>query len=217
MIIKPVVDNKRFPYLLVDDFYTPDEYNLIFEELESFQDIFEYDDSPELQRVLTNSDTDIDFKNNLNGLSNKTRLFLDRTYKNRREESAILSTYIDKIYTDEIIDAYKQTTPASASFLHTNSDYTQISYYEDGDTYVEHFDSVLHTCLIYMHKEPKRFTGGNLIFTESNQIINFKNNRLVIFPSYYMHAVNEVSMNEIYKNKGLGRYCITHFFSITAI
>jgi hypothetical protein len=200
MIINPVIYNKRYPYLIVDNFYNEDEYNSVFNELESFQDILENDDSPELQKEL-------------NGVINKTRIYLDKTYLNRREQSVILSIDVDKICTDKIMEAYDETTPASVTFRCTNSDWTQVSYYEGGDTYLRHYDSVMHTCLIYINKEPKRFTGGNLKFTKSNQVVEFKNNRLVIFPSYYIHEVDEVIMDEKDLNKGLGRYCITHFFS----
>ena len=71
----------------------------------------------------------------------------------------------------------------------------------------------MHTALIWFYKEPKRFTGGVLTFTQSKKTVECKHNRMVLFPSYYLHAVDEVTMEYKYRGKGLGRYCLTHFYN----
>ena len=71
----------------------------------------------------------------------------------------------------------------------------------------------MHTALVWFYKEPKRFTGGDLTFTQSQQTVECKHNRMILFPSYYLHAVDEVSMEYKYRGKGLGRYCLTHFYN----
>jgi hypothetical protein len=39
-----------------------------------------------------------------------------------------------------------------------------------------------------------------------------KNNRMIMFPSYYTHSVSPVKMDGE-KNQGLGRHTITHFYN----
>lgn len=202
MRIKPVIDNEVFPYLIVDDLYNLDEQELIWNELDKHQDDLEVDIKAE----------DL-LKNRKENVGNPTRLYMDELYKDKRNESAILSMYTDKVFSDEIIQAYSETTPAWVTYPTTNHDWTQISYHEKNDTYRKHFDSVMHTCVVWFYREPKRFIGGDLRFPQSNKVVEFKHNRMVLFPGYYLHEVDEVKMEKKDMKKGLGRYCITHFFS----
>ena len=84
-----------------------------------------------------------------------------------------------------------------------------LSYYEDGDYFKPHEDNCKLTVLNWMYKEPKRFTGGNLVFPDYNKTIELESNKVIIFPSKITHAVNTTSMDEKYK--GMGRWCITYF------
>ena len=84
-----------------------------------------------------------------------------------------------------------------------------LSYYEDGDYFKPHEDKCKITILNWMYKEPKRFEGGELVFTDYNKTIELESNKAIIFPGKIKHAVNTTSMNE--KFKGMGRWCITHF------
>ena len=47
--------------------------------------------------------------------------------------------------------------------------------------------------------------------TRHGKLLN--NNRMVIFPGFIQHQVTEVVMEEKYKNKGLGRWCMTQFLA----
>ena len=84
-----------------------------------------------------------------------------------------------------------------------------LSYYEDGDYFKPHEDKCKITILNWMYKEPKRFEGGELVFTDYNKTIQLESNKAIIFPGKIKHEVNTTSMNE--KFKGMGRWCITHF------
>ena len=84
-----------------------------------------------------------------------------------------------------------------------------LSYYEDGDYFKPHEDNCKLTVLNWMYKEPKRFTGGDLVFPDYNKTIAIESNKVIIFPSKITHAVNTTSMDK--KFKGMGRWCITHF------
>ena len=106
---------------------------------------------------------------------------------------------------------YKAMPNHANSFQLTNKDTTLLSYYEGGDYYHEHIDLFNFTCLIWFHKQPKKYTGGDFYLPGPNKIIESKHNRLLIIPSYYKHGVTELKMNNKLKI-GSGRYTITHFY-----
>ena len=197
-------EGKVFPYLIVDNLYSKNEQKLIWEELIFHKDNFKLDHKAGGEGVARDKDG--------KPLANATRLYLDDTYRNNRQDSNILNFY-KKIISPEVKEAYRYTTPSWRLFEITNHDRSQVSYYENEGDYKEHFDKYMHTCLIWFYKEPKRFTGGDLTFTQSKKIVECKHNRMILFPSYYLHAVDEVSMEYKYRDKGLGRYCLTHFYN----
>ena len=90
---------------------------------------------------------------------------------------------------------------------------TLISYYEDTDYYKSHRDDVLITALSYFFVEPKKFKGGEIIFTDFNLRFEVTNNTTIVFPSHIMHEVSEISLDEKDKGKGLGRFCMNQFVS----
>ena len=195
---------KVFPYLIVDNLYSKKEQKLIWEELIFHKDNFKIDDKTGGAGVAKDE--------NGKPLANATRLYLDETYIDNRQDSNILNLYT-KIISPEVREAYRQTTPSWVTFEITNQDNSQVSYYENEGDYKEHFDKYMHTALIWFYKEPRRFKGGDLTFTQSTRTVECKHNRMVLFPSYYLHAVDEVSMEHKYRSKGLGRYCLTHFYN----
>ena len=190
--------------MIVDNFYTLDEQHLIWQELETLRDIFTLDKKLDGYGVAKDS--------NNTPLTSLKRIYLDDTYLNKRQDSKILSLY-HKIISQEVLENYRNTTPSWRQFEITNNDCSLVSYYDDSDDYKEHFDSFMHTAFVWFYKTPKRFEGGNLIFSESNAIVECEHNRMVIFPSYYLHKVDKIKMKKKYRNKGLGRYCITHFYN----
>ena len=132
-------ENCRYPFLLIDNWYTPDELKDIYIELDFFQ-----------------------------------------SQKN-------------KLRAAETVVAKNERTGESLS---------------ESDRY--YVDTFQWTCLIWIFKEPKAFEGGDLKLKEPEVEIKVKNNRMVFFPSCYIHEVTPLKMIE--KKPGYGRYCITHFY-----
>lgn len=185
--------------LVIDNFYSPKEQKDIWEELDYHLDSFYLDKKGCAQ------DGDIP-------LANLSRIYLDEIYRNNRADSNILTHY-SKILSKRNLEKYAEITPSGRTLEVTNIDWSQVSYYEDGNNYAEHFDQFMHSCLIWFFREPKKFTGGNLTFTETGEVVTCKHNRMLLFPSYLMHKVDTVNMVEKDLGQGLGRYCLTHFFS----
>jgi Rps23 Pro-64 3,4-dihydroxylase Tpa1-like proline 4-hydroxylase len=146
-------------------------------------------------------------------LKKNSALFLDGMYA-RREFSNIL-TLNRKLFLPEVSFNF-QSMDNCFKYIHlTNGDSTLISYYEEKDFYKAHTDTSLLTYLYWCHKEPKKFEGGDLILSELDEGITYKNNRLVVFPSWRLHEVTPIKMiEEVEPYSGYGRYCITNFVYI---
>jgi|LakMenE01Jun11ns_1017448.scaffolds.fasta_scaffold9731865_2 Rps23 Pro-64 3,4-dihydroxylase Tpa1-like proline 4-hydroxylase len=199
------VTSESNDFLVIDDFYTEDEQINIWKEL----DFLTYDRKlmpPEETGTAHDQTTGEALKKN-------SALFLDRLYA-RRELSNILNIN-RKLFSQEIIDEFNGMDNCFKYIHHTNYDATLISYYEEKDYYKAHTDSSILTYLYWCHKEPKKFEGGDLILPELDEGITYKNNRLVIFPSWRLHEVTPIKMiEEVEPYSGYGRYCITNFVYI---
>ncbi len=205
MIIRPCVDDKVFPFLMIDNFYNEEELELIWEDLTSIGT---------LGSLLVKAKGHEGVATDEDGTpkADLRRCGLDELYEGNREKSNIFKVY-EKITSSKVVDAYKETTAAYRTFTSTNNDATIVNYYDHGDYYKEHNDVFIHSCLIFFYIQPKKFTGGDLVFTDSGATVECLHNRMILFPSYYLHKVTEIEMNEEDRNKGLGRYSFAHFYT----
>ena len=196
---------EKYPFLVVDDWFSEKELSAVWSELNF------YLHQPEIQRA-ENTLTAADNKGN--ALSKSYRFYIGNYYKLSRVSH--LLRYEDKFETNsELIKHVAEIKPYGRSFLSTNCKNTLVSYYEENDKYESHHDISQWTCLVWMVKEPIAFTGGDFYFTEINQGIKIKNNRAIFFPSCYLHGVTPVIFKDKDNlNKGLGRFTITTFFDI---
>ena len=193
-----ITDNK---WLVFDDWYNEEELKAVWKEIDF------YSQTQELQRANKNlTVTGVDKKGEAQ--ANCYRIYLNSFYT-KRELSPILKS-ISK-FVNPYMHKKIKTIRMGRQFPETNRDTSFISYYEDADNFKPHFDVFQFTALIWLYKEPRDFEGGDLILHDfENKKIELKNNRLVFFPSYYLHSVEKIIMKT--KEKFKGRYCISHFF-----
>ena len=207
MKIQPFIENPAFPYILIDEFYDKKEEELIWQELEFYSGKY------------TNTNQDTSGNRGIHPETGKSinpsnRIYLDQVYnQNSRHFSNILSVY-GKILGEDIMKVVSDNMPTAPILQATNSDLSQISYYDSGDFYGNHADRYGYTVLVWFFKEPKRFNGGDFMLLGPNKLTECKHNRLVMIHSYYMQSVTPITMEEKYRNKGLGRYTLTHFYFI---
>jgi hypothetical protein len=195
-----------FPYIVADNWYAPPEEEHIWKELNFYSarpQNFERSDAKG-GLVATNPD------GSPRGFS--SRIYLARIFQQQMRNYSHIHYYNFKQVTEQFKNFVDKTMPHGRLYGATNLDSTFVSYYEDGDKYDPHFDSSMFTLLIWFYKEPKKFKGGDLILPESNSLIKCKHNRLIMFPSYYLHQVTPIKMNKKNLHQGLGRYTITTFY-----
>lgn len=185
-----------FHYIYVEDFYSEGELELIWEELKFLSRPGKLQ-SPE----VTGSAHDEQGK----PLKRNAGLWLDQVYSGGRHISNILSVN-RKLFSSGVLDS-------SESWFFNDKviykDYTQISYYQDGDGYGTHKDKASITALTWFFREPREFEGGDLIFPNHGVTIPVRNNCTIIFPSQMPHEVSTVVAPNL--NFGGGRYCMSQF------
>lgn len=190
------INQHPFPYIHVKNFYTEEELNLIWIELNFFQS------NPEtFKSENTNGAKDKDGK-----LLKKNRgIFLDEMYNDRFRSVSNILNCNRKLFNILNVDNWFFKN------IDVDKDTTLLSYYENSDYYYPHKDNTVATACTWFFKEPKKFKGGDFCFPEYNIEIPVENNSLVIFPGHMIHAVTKIEMEE--GNSGYGRYCMSQFLN----
>ena len=201
--VKVVKDNPTFPFLVIDNWYTPNEEKAVWKELDFFS-VTPKDQIKRAENTIVARDPDGI------SLSKAYRYYIEDYYKNRQVSPIINCTYKQKTF--EFHNIIKECMPYARNFSSSNGDSTLISYYEENDYYDAHHDVFQWTCLIWMVREPRLFDGGDFKLTEPDIEVKLKNNRMVMFPCCYLHSVSPVKFHTQPKEIGYGRYTITHFY-----
>lgn len=198
--MKITPDHVPFPHIIVDDFLPLNIVDNILNELESLQ-------------YTTPDKTGSAQDPEGNYLKNNKGVFLDEIYKDNRHKSIILTEYHKALYDPYILAAAKTFNLLFKYYTLTNFDTTLVSYYENSNYYKEHTDDSLFTALYYVHKQPRKYYGGEIVFNYRGVEYSpaTDNNRLIIFPAIVKHRVEPVSIDPEYANNGYGRYCISTF------
>jgi len=201
--VKIINDNPVFPFLVIDNWYTPNEEKAVWKELDFFS-ATPKENTDRAENTIVAKYPDGTPK------SHAYRYYLEGFYE-KRELSPILNCMY-KQRTPEFHNIIDKILPYSRMFLGSNKDSSLISYYEEKDHYESHHDAFQWTCLIWMVREPRLFDGGDFKLDESDIEVKLKNNRMVMFPCCYLHSVSPVKFHTQPKEVGYGRYTITHFY-----
>ena len=201
--IKLIKDNPVFPFIIVDNWYTPTEEVAIWKELD-FLSSLPKENMKRAENTIVARDADGESKS-------KAYRFYIEDYYMKRNISPILNCMYKQI-TPQFKKVMEQMQPYGRSFRSTNRDTSMVSYYEENDHYRPHFDSFTFTCLIWMVREPRLFTGGDFKLNEPDIEIRLRNNRMVMFPCSYLHSVSPIKFRTTPPSVGYGKYTITHFY-----
>jgi len=194
-----------FPHLIINNFYNDEELELIWEELKFY--------------TKPNKLLPPEGYGGVVGYTDSKALCLDNLYVNANGEnpsyrsiSSIL-TVNRKVFDDSVLQSFSDIHDCCGLAPETNFDVTKVRYYHDGDHYDPHIDkSIQFLAFSYFYKEPKRFTGGELIFPKYNFELTCENNSIIMFPGWVEHGVKRVNIEDSNYYEGYGRYCISSFF-----
>jgi len=194
--------NPTFPFLVIDNWYTPDEEKAVWSELDLYSHIAptRSEDTNGIARDENNS-----------ALAKSFRWYQYDYYNDEYFHQFPIENSLYKVRTQEFHDQLMFAEPYYRSLAASNSNTGLISYYEEGDEYKPHFDAYAWTHLVWFYKEPKKFIGGDFTINEANITIECKHNRAIFFPSCFLHSVDKVKMIEKMPF-GHGRWTITHFY-----
>lgn len=191
-------------HLVVDDFFSLNELQLVWRELD-------YITSP--NRMYPPDDIHSGAAT-MNGKPLKQNMVAPLMKLFNEPQYSDIFNLFGKVYSEEfgqIMDDMSNEFRYYQGSDHFNNR-CFVSYYENEDYYKLHRDNAILTFLYWGNKEPKRFVGGDLTIPEIGVDVEYKNNRLVVFPSHLLHSVSSIKMiedNEPFS--GYGRYCISYF------
>jgi len=194
-----------FPHAVIENFYSSQELDLIWEELKFLT-------HPSKMKPPQYTDTAKDPTGE--ALKNNSGLFLDKIFPNRNISNIL--TVSRKFFDGKLAEAIGLNNIIGKYIKFSQSDTTLLSYYENGGYYKPHVDFATLTAVTWIYKEPKQFVGGQFSFTEFEHEIPLQNNKTVIFPSCYEHGVESVMMvnDHVDYFSCNGRYTITNFISV---
>jgi len=195
---------KPFPHLIVKNFYDREELELIWEELKFYTKPGKLLEAKDFGGVVDRT--------------NSKALWLDKVYSNSpdspnyRHLSNIL-TVTRKIFTSDVLKVFSEIHDCCCIAKESNFDITKVRYYHNNEYYGAHTDrTVQFLAFSYFYKEPKKFSGGELIFPKYDYELTCENNSIIIFPGWVEHGVSKVKIEDSDYYDGYGRYAITSFF-----
>jgi len=199
------------PHITINNFYDQEELKLIWQELDflTYETKFQSPDvagSAKMPNPNRTGDGDRFITKKNYGI------WLDEIYP-RREISNII-TLSRKLFNPELTK-YACSQHIIFNYLnHSKTDGSLLSYYQNTDSYFPHLDECVLTALTWLYKEPKKFEGGDLYFSDYEYKIPVQNNMVLIFPSFVKHSVDEVRMDPLCKPfSGDGRYVLSNFIT----
>lgn len=184
------------PYIVIDNFLTEDDQSIIMSELDTII-------RPSMRRENTGEATKGDFS-----VKNANACFLTDIYA--EPDASPTFRVMRNYFSRDFFETIAQSHWAFEWLTRINfNEFAQFLYYDEKDNYEAHPDQADLTSLLWLAKEPRGFSGGDLII-ENEKTVQFKHNRMVLFNLATMHEVT--SVKKTLNLDGHGRYCISHFF-----
>lgn len=176
------VHRKPFNHIIIDDYFSPEEYYLIWNEIMFLVPKMM---PPNGTGAATHIQTGIPIKKGIG-------IFVDRVYTQRSYSDILNITR--KLFTQEIVQVTEGLDLYFKQFKNITTDSTLVQLYSNGDYYKAHTDKTIFSAVTVLHRTPKSYTGGELRFPEYDHSVDLTNNQLILFPSLLLHEVCEVKV-----------------------
>jgi len=179
----------KYPFLVFDDVVQEEELNDVYDEINYLQ---------KFARPPQETSPAYDINGKI--LKSNSGIFLYKFYNlDFLSDHSFIVKNLRKIFSFDVQKAIRNYNPIFSHFIPDNLflDGQLLSIYSDGDYYAKHCDQAIYTCILWIHKEPKNFEGGEFFFhfeDGSVEEVEVKNNRMVLFPSFYLHEVKEIKL-----------------------
>ena len=189
-----------FPHLIFHNFYDDEELKLIWQELDFY--------------TKPNKLFDVEDYNGVVGYTQAKALQLDLIYPTKYRILSNILQVTRKVFDKQILEPFSDISDCCSQAKYCNWDVTKVRYYHNNDEYKPHTDNYFQfLAFSYFYREPKKFSGGNLIFPKYDYEFTCDHNSLIMMPSWVEHGVGKVKIEDSDYYDGFGRYAITHFFS----
>lgn len=191
--------DKNIQIVVIKNFLNKQEYSDVYDEVGVYLkvNLLNYDDSRSGTAIIDGEYLATN-KENLN-------VFADSSY----------SKYYKKYY--DLINKGLENKSLSIyyrSLGFSNQDFSWFAKCSNQHEYKSHIDFNLFTQLYYIHKEPKKFTGGDLVFDDFDYTIHYENNMMILFPGYLNHSVTKVESSKKLKSNEC-RFVFTTFYGVS--
>lgn len=182
-----------FPHVLLEDFLTEGEWKSCMIEIHKLDPHLL---PPEYSGTARDKKTGRPLKYN-------SGLFLSEAMPN----SELISHSRRHMFQDLVTTCEDMPLWWEGQWRQNNHESWMLSRYVHGQYYNAHVDLAQFTLLMWLHHEPKPFTGGDLIFADyDNYTVPCNNNTGIIFYGPTRHEVPPVDGN--------GRYTLTCFTGV---
>ena len=189
-----------FPHLIFNNFYNEQELDLIWEELNFYTKPSKLFEAKDFGGIVDST--------------NSHAIVLDNLYPTKYRSISNILTVNRKLFNSDVLESFAKVDDCCAIATESNSDCTKVRYYHDKEYYKPHTDSAFQfLSFSYFYKEPKKFTGGSIVFPKYDYEYSCENNSMIIFPGWVEHGVKEVKIENSDYYEGYGRYCISNFFT----
>lgn len=190
-----------FPHIIIDNVFDKKELELIWNEL-----IFL---APKMRAA---EDNQTGTAKNERGIPKKTGVgvMLDAFFTDQQNSDILI--YAKKILQVETMVEADKLGIYFNLLKKIQRGTTLVQMYRNGDYYDPHEDFFVFTSVILLHKEPKKYHGGELNFPNFDYCPSLKNNQCIIFPSSVLHEVTEVNSDSKFTEDA--RFTITQFLAL---
>lgn len=173
------ISDTPFPHIIIDDYFTDEELELILREFNFLLPKF---GDPSTFGGAENDDGTY--------MSDSTGLSLDGVYNNR-DISDILTISSKRLFDLAFWQSISKDHEFWEQVVRSDLDYTKIRRYAPGEDYLSHQDCWVNALVSWTLQEDTG-GGGDLYFEQHDLYIKSKTNRCVIFPGWVKHMVTPV-------------------------
>jgi hypothetical protein len=202
-----LIDNEKYPIIYIDRVWEDEIYEKVLNELIWLQE------SPIQKNPISSGGAQFfdAYKDEYSDIKNNSSFFLKQIYSdNARHLSNItkaLKVLTKSIFYNEGVATHWYFRDFHAQpFEHSEL----ISYYDNEQEYSAHIDEGRFTLLVWLCKEPQKFSGGQLYLPEIGRTVDFKPNTGIIIPSGVWHQVLPVKLEQT-DQPFSGRFAIASF------